>query len=231
MSVSRMRGRHVRLLRMLSHLQSGDGFNVGELADQLNVGRRTVFRDLNVLREAGFDVQFDGTLDGYRLGDRRNLVVTPELDPEELTTLVAAAHLSVLRGLPECRDVLRRSTNKLLGGSPDRVRHDALRLTNSCVLRSPGERYSPDATRGVQDILQAIRQRRVLRVSFSARHEEGPIETRLAPYEMLATSEAWTVTGRSTHHNAVCSFDPGHFQRTEITEEIYAIPRGYRASI
>ena len=148
MSVSRMRRRHVRLLRMLSHLQSGDGFNVGELADQLGICRRTVFRDLSVLREAGFRVQFDGAMDSYRLADRRDVVVAPVLDPEELTTLVAAAHLSVLRSLPECRDVLRRSTNKLLGGLPDRVRHDALRLTNSCMLRSPGERYSPGARGG-----------------------------------------------------------------------------------
>lgn len=227
MSAFTTRDRQLRVLRLLSHLQSGTGWTVRDLAARLDVCRRTVFRDLSLLREAGLDVQFDNQWAGYRLVGPGDRVVAPSLEPDELTTLVAAAHLSVLRDLPECRDVLRRSLNKLLGVSPDRVRHDALRLTGACSARFSAEVYSPSAVRGVQHVLQAIRCRRVLRIHLAAARGGTAVETRFAPYEMLAHAAGWQVTGRSSHHGAVCTLDPRDFQRSEVTDERYAIPRCY----
>ncbi|GAH79674.1 unnamed protein product, partial [marine sediment metagenome] len=43
MNVSRIH----RLLRLITMLQSGRSYSAGELADELEVSRRTVFRDLN----------------------------------------------------------------------------------------------------------------------------------------------------------------------------------------
>ena len=48
MSISRI----YRILRLITLLQSGRGYSADELAEELEVSRRTVFRDLNVLEMA-----------------------------------------------------------------------------------------------------------------------------------------------------------------------------------
>ena len=228
MSAPTVQGRHMRVLQILSHLQSGSGLNADELAGQLDVCRRTIFRDLSLLRDVGIDIYFDEELNCYRLSSTNDLIVAPVLDTEELTTLVAAAHLSVLQKVPGCDSLLRQSTTKLLAQSSFQVRHSVTRLTSSCTLRTPSDEYSPRAVRVVQHILQAIRQRRTLRVKLSKSNCEDRIETKFAPYQLVATSDAWQVTGRSWHHRGVRTFDPREFELAEITNEIYAIPRGYR---
>jgi predicted DNA-binding transcriptional regulator YafY len=220
----------VRVLQILRHLQSGSGFTVQELAGRLDVCRRTVFRDLSLLRDAGIQLVFDAQRECYRLASHDDLVVMPELDADELTTLVTAVHLSMLQGIPSCRDILRQTTNKLLALSPFHVRHSVTRLADSCVVDMPSHDYSPNTVRVMHQILQALQQRRMLHVRLCASHPEGPLETRLATYQVLVTINAWQVTGRSSHHNAVKTFDPRQIAQADITDEVYAIPRGHRTS-
>jgi predicted DNA-binding transcriptional regulator YafY len=49
-----------RLVQLLGLLQAGKGHNVGSLAKACEVSRRTIFRDLDVLRQAGVPLLFDG---------------------------------------------------------------------------------------------------------------------------------------------------------------------------
>jgi len=54
-----------RLLRMLQMLQSGSGKNASALATAFKVTRRTIFRDLQVLREADLPLEYDGKTERY----------------------------------------------------------------------------------------------------------------------------------------------------------------------
>ena len=220
--------RQARVLRILSHLQSGDGLNANQLARQMDVCRRTIFRDLSLMREAGVDVYFDDDMDCYRLSACNDLVVTPTFELTELTTLVAAVHFSVLQGLPTYSDMLRRSTAKLLSRSPHDVRHSVSRLVNSCSVRTPPD-YPVRAVHAVHHVLQAIRQRRTLQLKLGGSHRCKSLDTRLSPYEMIATSETWEVTGRSSYHHEIRTFDSRNIEQADITDEIYAIPRGFQS--
>lgn len=55
-----------RILRLIALLQA-EAWNTQQLAQRLNVGRRTVFRDLQLLRANGFLITFDGERKSYRL--------------------------------------------------------------------------------------------------------------------------------------------------------------------
>ncbi len=230
MSVSTVPGRHARMLRILRQLQSGGGLNAEELADQLDVCRRTIFRDLNMMRQAGVEFYFDEQLDCYRLLPQEHLVAMPALDQEELTTLVAAVHLSVLRELPECSDLLRQSISKLLACSPRHVQHHATRVIKSCCVHAADPPASVPAAPIVHLILAAISQRKVLRVKIVDVEAGQEVVTRFSPYQMVAAVDKWQVVGRSSHHRRVCTFEPRQMKQPEMTDEIYAIPRGFQAS-
>ena len=124
--------RHARLLQIFQHLQTGGGFNATELATQLDVCRRTIFRDLSTMKEAGVDVFYDDCLDSYRLDPRTHVCVAPELTQDELTTLVAAVELSALRQPAGCREVLRQSVSKLLASAPRQLQHQVARVVKAC---------------------------------------------------------------------------------------------------
>jgi len=229
MNVSNVPARHARMLRILGQLQSGSGLNAEDLAGQLGVCRRTIFRDLNMMRQAGIELYFDEKLDCYRLAPQENLVTTPALDQEELTTLIAAVHLSVLRKLPDCSDLLQQSIRKLLACSPRHVQHHATRVIKSCSIGTVDNEDNAQTAHIVHPVLVAISQRKILRMIVSDAEVGKEVETRFAPYQMIAAVDTWQVVGRSSRHRGVRTFDSRQLKQPEITDENYAIPRRFRS--
>src|SRR3954465_6812242 len=66
MNLTRLR----RLLRLVALLQAGRGYNANALALECEVSRRTIFRDLEVLRQAGVPVDFNDQEVSYRIPGR-----------------------------------------------------------------------------------------------------------------------------------------------------------------
>jgi len=228
MSVSSGADRHARMLRIFHYLQSGGGLNATDLAGQLGVCRRTIFRDLDLMRQAGIDLYYDAPLACYRLAPRDYMVEVPSLSSDEVATLVAAVHLSILHQSPDCQGVLRQTLGKLLTSLPSHLRHPLRRLTKSCRVQSLHENGVSAWSHVVHPLLMAIAQRKMLRLSLYEPSDCAVIETRFAPYQMIASAGRWSVVGRSSHHRGVRTFDACQLKRAEVTDQIYAIPRGYQ---
>lgn len=67
----------LRLLRLMRTLQGQTYPGVQQLADSLQVTRRTIYRDLEVLQSAGLPVHFDAERKGYSLPATLNLGSVP----------------------------------------------------------------------------------------------------------------------------------------------------------
>ncbi len=228
MSNSTVSDRHARLLRILARLQSGSGLDATAMAGELGVCRRTIFRDLKMMRQADVQIYYDKRLSCYRLLPQEGLTTAPTLDQEELTILVAAVHLSVLRNLPDCCDLLSQSIFKLLAKSSRRVRNHATRVIKSCSVNVGKHEDSVEATQVVHCILRAISRRKILRLKVVEPEANQEVETHFAPYQVIAVADTWQVMGRSSHHCGVRTFDPRHLRQLEITDEVYAIPRQFK---
>ncbi len=219
--------RQVRILQIMRRLLAGHGVNASELARQAGVCRRTIFRDLQALKAAGVEVHYDDVADCYRLG-RREMVTIPQLDHCELTALVAAVRLSVLRQLPDCHELLQQTLHKLLQSLPSPLRHQAARVVESCHTQLDGRTQQTVRQRPlISTLLTAISLRKVIRARI-ADQAKGEVETRFAPYQLLATVDCWEAIGRSSYHRSVRAFAPDQLRRLDLTEEIYAIPRQYQ---
>lgn len=64
-----------RLLRLVSLMEGGQPRTGEQLAEAFNVCKRTVFRDIKLLRAANLPIAFDAVLGGYRL--RRSVAFAP----------------------------------------------------------------------------------------------------------------------------------------------------------
>src|SRR5690348_13216827 len=86
--------RIARTIRLLGLLKSGPIYNSQRLADELSVSRRTVYRDLRALREAGVAVLIDKWSDAYYVRQREPGQIP--LSHDQVVLLALAAHLSPL---------------------------------------------------------------------------------------------------------------------------------------
>jgi predicted DNA-binding transcriptional regulator YafY len=84
----------VRLLRLLSLLQTPGDWTGPQLAETLGVTTRTIRKDIERLRGLGYLVHaIPGTAGGYRVGPRASMPVpgsAPALDAAVLTIIAAA---------------------------------------------------------------------------------------------------------------------------------------------
>ena len=58
-------------MEIIGLLQAGRGFNANALALECGVSRRTIFRDIDVLRQAGIPVEFDEQRQRYFITGRQ----------------------------------------------------------------------------------------------------------------------------------------------------------------
>lgn len=88
---------------MMLLLQESQARSVIELADQFRVSRRTIFRDIQLLRDTGFPLVYDVARDGYAL--QQLVVQHVELQPLELIAVAecgpGVASLPFLRAARE----------------------------------------------------------------------------------------------------------------------------------
>ncbi|WP_437192155.1 helix-turn-helix transcriptional regulator [Planctomicrobium sp. SH527] len=76
-----------RLINLVEFLEVGVHRNANQLAEAMNVSRRTVFRDIQTLQDAGVPIQFDAAKMCYSLQRSVNVHARPQL-PDLLQTAI-----------------------------------------------------------------------------------------------------------------------------------------------
>ena len=233
-------GRHSRALRILTCLQAGPGFNAQELATQMRVSRRTIFRDLNLIRDAGVSIFFDATYDAYRLHDQSRNAPLPRFQEEALMKLVLVAKLSYLNGFGDYAESVRESLAQLLAPYPAETKSRIARLIHGCSIVDAGTNYQPLTREMIKAVFQAIAQQQQIRMLVEGEEiehlehitmEGSAAWTKFSPYQVLLATNGWSVVGRSSLHRDVREFDVQNIQNIQYTEDPYEIPRGFRGRL
>src|SRR5215211_5564202 len=96
-----MKNRRItRLLRLLQMLQSGHGMNASALAKAFKVGRRTIFRDLQVLRDADLPLEYDAKTERYYVSSSWAMPPTKLTEDEALALISLATEFGRNQELP-----------------------------------------------------------------------------------------------------------------------------------
>ena len=221
-----------RLLKLLQLLQSGRKFNSLELADQCQVSRRTIFRDLRTLQDSGIPLHFFEDEQGYSV---QNKVVVPPTD----FTLDEALSLVLLcnevgnpeHGIP-FQHSARSAGLKLLSGLSRKMRKRVQDVSSRIEIKI-GPTNLLSKSKPIYDILrQAIIEQRQVRVKYRSFTEGEPdeITTLLNPYRLLFGRRAWYVFARSSIHRAVRTFSLGRILHAEKIDSTYKIPQRFTLS-
>jgi predicted DNA-binding transcriptional regulator YafY len=217
-----------RILRLLSFLQSGPSYNAEQLAQELEVSRRTIFRDLGVMRSAGIPVFFNDDTEGYSIPpqprDR-----SKQLDDEELAILSVMAQLSPLEAIHGLGTKAHEALAKLQAALPEEQRLEISRLISSFSAEFPQAEPSASATDALGMLFEAVRKRLQVRIETQDADSGTPFQTQLSPFRISYADGRWQVTGRSTAHEATRTFDLDKITNVELTTDPYTVPRGFKS--
>lgn len=184
-----------RLLSLLLLLQSRGRMTAQQLADELEVSVRTVYRDVEALSASGVPLYGDaGHAGGYQLLDGYRT---------RLTGLTAAeAEALFLAGLPGpaaelgLGSVLTAATLKLRASLPASLRDQAGRLTERFYLDAPGWYSRAEEAPYLTAVTSAVWDRQVIQVTYRRWKEPTEVTRRLEPHGLVLKAGTWYVVAR-----------------------------------
>lgn len=220
--------RIARLLEILDSLQSGVGPTLEQLIAECGVSRRTVFRDLRTLREAGLGITFDEESGRYALESPVGALGSGFSLQEALALLVVCRWLGHRgTGLPFQHPAYRAAI-KVTRLVSDSVREYVEEVEDAISIELDPINPLPDSADVYERLVESIRLKRRVRIVYrSLTGDEGEFETTLAPYRLLFRRRSWYAIGHSTQHDAVRTFNIGRIAEVEWDAATYAIPPGF----
>lgn len=218
--------RQLRLLHLLD--ARPDGVEVEEAAEELGRGRRTVYRDFEVLQSSGVPlvVEREGKrarwrmMEGYRHRLQLSLTWSEVLALSTGSELMAGLagtvfHESAVSALEKIRATLPRAVS-------ERVRSTKARLSTS----SGGHDY---AARGrlLELLIEAIDRRRTVMAKYRTGGAKAALR-RMDPYHLQVTDQAIYVIAYCHRTSATKTFLLDRFDGVTPTGEPFEISREFR---
>jgi predicted DNA-binding transcriptional regulator YafY len=181
-----------RLLSILLLLQTRGRTTAAQLAAELDVSVRTVYRDIESLTAAGVPLYADaGHSGGYRLIDGYRT---------RLTGLSAGeAEALFLSGIPGpatelgLGGALAAARLKLRAALPPELRAQADRMRSRFHLDAPGWYAEDDDVPHLRRVADAVWESRVLEVRYRRWKEPTDVDRRLEPYGLVLKAGRWYV--------------------------------------
>lgn len=224
-----LEGEYVRLhrvMRILQLVQGQDGWTAAELARECAVTSRTVYRDLQLLQDAGIPLFYDDQSKCYRI--RRDFFMKPvELTVEEALAVIALGeHIGKNSQIPFTQSAAR-AVAKIRAQLPAKLQREIGQVDHHLVIRlgqvSPGE--------GTQDVYAKIQaaqaKKRCLRCVYES-GEKGYTEPFvLKPYTLLFERRAWYVVGHHSGHDGVRTLKLSRFSMVQEMEHPFEVPASF----
>ena len=175
-----------RLLRMLLLLQNRGRLTSAQLADELEVARRTILRDVDALTEAGLPIiVHQGNQGGIELGfNYRTRLTGLAADEAEAMAMILTRPMRELDDLGMA-DAAGRARSKMLESFPDTVRaHVECALRHFEVRQAAGEDIDPR----ISALADAVRTARIVRIRVSSKSPRI-----VHPVRLIAEDGSWSV--------------------------------------
>jgi predicted DNA-binding transcriptional regulator YafY len=216
-----------RLLSILMLLQARRRVTAGELAAELDVSRRTVYRDLDALAAAGVPVYAEqGRAGGYRLVDGYRTRLTGLTEDEALSLFVL--------GLPEPAAALglgeqaASAERKLLAALAPAQRVRAGVLRDRFRIDTSGWYQPAEEPPQLAALARCVLQDREVEVTYRRWKAPREVERRLRPYGLVLKGSAWYLVAECA--GRLRTYRVANVVRLVVTEERFFRRTGFTLS-
>ncbi len=204
-----------RLLRIVQYLQSPAGATVKKLATETGVDVRTIYRDLDELRDACYDIVQDRPKGPYRLS-KEYALIGQTMTLEEVLCLGLGSCLLQRQLGDTGQEAMRKLQSFIKGEKHEKARE----LPNLVEIQSQEEHP------WIPQLVAAVSQRR--RVRFEYSKSEEPTRT-LDPYTLFYQNERWYVQGFDHLRKGLRSFRLTRILHLEVLNQNFLPPVDYES--
>jgi len=218
-------GQTTRCLRLVYLLQSHVTRRTQDIASEVGVSKRTIYRYYRVLEDAGVPIRYDAEKGGHIIDRLFDLKAANLLDDEMIALLIGAQVSANVLG-QEFGSAVNQAISKLLTHLPSHVRDELANLSKACVVDLPVLLHLNGSQKVHGVIITAIRKRLRVRIAFDT--PDNLNRTCLSPYRLIASQDGWSVIGRSSLHRRILRFNLQEIRHAELTDDSYRLPCRYR---
>ncbi len=209
-----------RLVSLLLLLQTRGLMTARELARELEVSERTIYRDVEALSESGVPIYAErGPHGGIRLVEGYRTRLTG-LTPDEAEALF-------LSGLPGpaaelgLGTVVAAARLKVLAALPPELRTRASRITERFHFDAPGWFQAPDEVPFLSVLSTAVWETKRVRVTYR-RSDGGTVAREIEPLGLVLKGGAWYLVARS--NGQFRTYRVSRVLTAETTEVVFERP-------
>jgi len=215
-----------RELRILRKIQINPNLKAKDLAGELEVSERTIFRDINSLTESGFPIAFDN---GYRLPEAYYLP-NVNLDSEELLSLfLTSRFLLGQRDLPYHRP-LRMALEKIEAVLKPEYRQLMDRMESRFAIGIPEGVYEETSSRIMELINRAILHHQSMEIVYYT-FSTGRTNTRnIDPYGLFFMQDNWYIVAFCHLRHSIREFNIKRIREATLKESFFELPSGFDVS-
>lgn len=216
-----------RLVSMLLLLQTRGRMTAAELARELEVSERTIYRDTEALHAAGIPLYGDGgRAGGYRLLEGYRTRLTG-LTADEARSLPLA-------GLPGAAADLGLGTAiaaarlKLLAALPADLREAFAQVRECFHVDAPGWYREAEPAPFLEEVAGAVWERRRMRVRYRRWAVPHEVDRVLAPYGLVLKAGRWYLAAAAADRSAEArTYRVSELLDVRVLEDRFARPAGF----
>jgi len=218
----RQASRLARILRVLEMIQGRTRYGPKEIAAEVEVSERTIFRDLNVLELAGVPWYYDEGDRRYRVRPGYNFPAM-NLADDDLIGQASAAVITSAPGLDVTRGAAP-ATRKLRANSREqaaRLLEDVERITAVLDLKLADHSRNHGTIKTAQ---WALIEGRRLSGIYGSHYADRPGRLDLHPYRLCLVKQAWYLIARPEGADQPQTYRVTRFQTLRPSDAPSAVP-------
>jgi predicted DNA-binding transcriptional regulator YafY len=213
-----------RLVNVLLLLQTRSRMTAAELAEELEVSVRTIYRDVEALAEAGVPIYAErGPHGGVRLVDGYRT---------RLTGLTAdEAEAVFLSGLPGpaaelgLGTVVAAARLKVMAALPPELRARASRVSERFHLDAPGWFHASESLPHLEVLAAAVWDNRSILMRYRRGERGGVVERHVDPFGLVLKGGVWYLVGRTD--SEFRTYRVSRVEQVELITDRFERPDGF----
>ncbi len=227
-----------RTLEIIQCIQCGSGLNASELAERFGVSKRTIYRDLNTIRNSGVHVRFDNHADGYRMLSADNqLTIHRQISLEQLRELILGIYCAPWYQIEGTHPLVDATLELLIDKLDESQRVAIRRLQRACRFfgsPTPVSTLHRDIIQAIADSIMQQQQVELLVIEQDDTRIISPLHQhweklanwiRFAPQTIFFENNVWYVSGRNPSCNFVTCFHINNIFNVRFTDEHFTTSR------
>ncbi len=192
-----------RMLAMVLELQERRKCRAEDLAATFEVSKRTIYRDIQALSEAGVPI-ISVPGEGYSL-DEGYFLPPLSFTTDEGAMLLLGSDVMAQNFDAEYRAAAQSASRKISAVLPAHLREGVEYLQGSIRFVSPGALSNHDEERHLQQLRRAIIRKQTVKFHYHARRGESALRE-ADPYGLLHITGAWLLVAYDHRRKAMRNF-------------------------